>query len=158
MLLVVLLCGIGVQAQKKKTPKTKTQKQTVVYDSLLAKKLGADEYGMKKYVLAFLKPGSTKIDDQEKLFDIRQAHLKFITNLEQTGELIVSGPFMDVQPLLGIFVFNVVSVDDAKKLTEGDPAVKEGALSYEFHPWYGSAALIENAKLHTKIAKRKVAQ
>jgi uncharacterized protein len=33
------------------------------YDSALAKKLGADDYGMKKYVMAFLKTGPTVIKD-----------------------------------------------------------------------------------------------
>ncbi|MDB5147558.1 MAG: hypothetical protein JWQ57_1578, partial [Mucilaginibacter sp.] len=32
-----------------------------VYDAALAKKLGADDYGMKKYIMAFLKEGPTQL-------------------------------------------------------------------------------------------------
>lgn len=34
------------------------------YDSVLAKKLGADDYGMKWYVLAILKTGGNEIQDK----------------------------------------------------------------------------------------------
>ncbi len=38
---------------------------TLAYDSLLAHRLGADDYGMKQYVMAFLKAGPTR--DQDSL-------------------------------------------------------------------------------------------
>ncbi|MDQ6843023.1 MAG: hypothetical protein M3Z92_01530, partial [Bacteroidota bacterium] len=44
----------------------KKENNNSYYDSALAKKLGADEYGMKKYVIAFLKAGNTKIDDPKE--------------------------------------------------------------------------------------------
>ncbi len=37
------------------------QTETPVYDSVLARKLGADEYGMKSYVLVILKTGTNNI-------------------------------------------------------------------------------------------------
>jgi hypothetical protein len=37
--------------------------QSNTYDSVLAKKLGADDYGMKKFVIAFLKTGLVEIKD-----------------------------------------------------------------------------------------------
>jgi hypothetical protein len=39
------------------------------YDAALAKKLGADEYGMKQYVMAFLKDGPNRITDSVKRAD-----------------------------------------------------------------------------------------
>jgi len=35
------------------------------YDKQLADSLGADDYGMKMYVLVILKPGSNKINDKQ---------------------------------------------------------------------------------------------
>ena len=57
--------------------------------------------------------------------------------------------------LRGIYIFNVESVEEAKKLTETDPAIKAGSLVMELHPWYGSAALGLVNKYHDKISKEK---
>jgi len=128
--------------------------QTNNYDSALAKKLGADDYGMKKYVMAFLKTGSVEIKDSAQRRQLLMAHLKNIQRLAKEGKLILAGPFMDDQKIEGIFIFNVESVEEAKELTETDPAVKAGELEMELHPWYGSAALIEIPELHQKVQKK----
>ncbi len=72
------------------------------------------------------------------------------------GKLIVAGPFMDDQSIRGIFIFNVSTVEEAKKLTETDPAIKAGALVMELHPWYGSAALVETVAIHKTIQKNSI--
>jgi len=48
------------------------------YDAALAEKLGADQYGMHKYVMAFLKTGPTKVTDKTKAAEIQKAHLKIL--------------------------------------------------------------------------------
>jgi len=128
--------------------------QNNVYDSALAKKLGADDYGMKKYVIAFLKNGPVEIKDSVARRQLLMAHLKNIQRLAKEGKLILAGPFMDDQKIEGIFVFNVESVEEAKALTATDPAVKAGTLEMELHPWYGSASLIEIPALHMKVQKK----
>lgn len=126
------------------------------YDSALVKKLGADSYGMKKYVMAFLKAGKTKIKDSAARVQLQMAHLKNIQKLADEGKLIVAGPFLDDQSIRGIFIFNVESVEEAKELTSTDPAVKAGTLEMELHPWYGSAALMEVVSLHMKLQKKSI--
>ncbi|WP_426672212.1 hypothetical protein ACPPVU_20695 [Mucilaginibacter sp. McL0603] len=69
---------------------------------------------------------------------------------------MVAGPFLDDQPIKGIFIFNVTSIEEAKKLTETDPAIKAGSLVMELHLWYGSAALIETVDIHKKLEKKSV--
>jgi len=128
--------------------------QKTDYDSVLAKKLGADDYGMKKYVMAFLKTGPVQIKDSVQSRQLLMAHLKNIQRLAEEGKLVVAGPFMDDQKIEGIFIFNVESVEEAKLLTESDPAVKAGELEMELHPWYGSAALVEVLTLHKKVQKK----
>ena len=132
--------------------------QNNVYDSALAKKLGADDYGMKKYVIAFLKTGPVEIKDSVERRQLLMAHLKNIQRLAKEGKLILAGPFMDDQKIEGIFVFNVESVEEAKALTETDPAVKAGTLEMELHPWYGSASLVELPALHMKVQKKNFAE
>jgi uncharacterized protein len=135
---------------------TKMNNQTVVYDSILAKKLGADQYGMKHYVMAFLKTGPNQINDSVKRIEMQKAHLKNIIRLANEGKLIVAGPFLDDQPVEGIFIFNVESIEEAKALTNTDPAIQSGELVMELRPWYGSAALVEINALHQKIQKKSV--
>lgn len=127
-----------------------------VYDAALAKKLGADKYGMKKYVMAFLKEGPTQIKDSVASAQLQKAHLQNIMKLAAEGKLIVAGPFLDDQSIRGIFIFNVESVEEAKKLTETDPAIKAGELVMELHPWYGSAALMEVVRIHHTIESKSV--
>jgi uncharacterized protein YciI len=132
------------------------QSKNPQYDAQLAQKLGADEYGMKAYVMAFLKVGTNRPKDPVARAELQKAHLKNITRLAEEGKLIVAGPFLDDQEIRGIFIFNVSTVEEAKKLTETDPAIKAGSLVMELHPWYGSAALMETVDIHKKLQKKSV--
>ena len=128
-----------------------------MYDSLLAKQLGADEYGMKNYVMVFLKSGPVKLQDSVQQAELQHRHLKNILRLAAEGKLIVAGPFLDDQAIRGIFIFNVQTVEEARVLTGTDPAVKAGTLVIELHPWYGSVALVETTRIHKTIEQKSVA-
>lgn len=123
------------------------------YDSVLATQLGADQLGMKQYVLAFLKAGPNRDQDADAAAALQRAHLDNIHRLAETGKLILAGPFLDDGDIRGMFVFDVRTVEEAAALTATDPAVKAGRLIMELHPWYGSAALMQIPELHEKIAK-----
>ena len=124
------------------------------YNAEMAQKLGADDIGMKSYVIAFLKSGPVKLTDSLEIAQLQRAHLKNITRLIDEGKLLLAGPFLDDQPLRGIFIFDVASLEEARQLTSTDPAVKAGTLVMELHPWYGSAALKEIPNLHRQIQKK----
>jgi uncharacterized protein YciI len=130
------------------------QSKNPQYDASLAQKLGADDYGMKQYVMAFLKEGPHRLTDSVARMKLQMAHLKNIGRLADEGKLIVAGPFMDDQPIKGIFIFNVSTIEEAKKLTETDPAIQAGSLVMELHPWYGSAALMQTVETHKKLQKK----
>ena len=126
----------------------------ITYDSILAQKVGADEYGMKQYVMAFLKAGPNRSQDSATAADLQKAHMANINRMADEGKLVVAGPFMDDGELRGIYIFNVTSVEEAQALTATDPAVQAGRLAMELHPWYGSAALIEMNDLHKRVSKK----
>jgi uncharacterized protein YciI len=123
------------------------------YDSVLAKKLGADEYGMRHYVMAFLKAGPNKTMDSAQKSQVLMAHLKNIGRLAKEGKLVVAGPFLDNGNFAGIYIFNVTTVEEARILTATDPAVKAGMFDMELHPWYGSAAMMQIVETHNKLQK-----
>lgn len=79
-----------------------------------------------------------------------------MNRLVREGKLIVAGPIgKNNKSYRGIFVLNLTSVEEAERLLQTDPAVKEGLLDAEFYNWYGSAALQEYLKYAEKIWKNK---
>jgi uncharacterized protein YciI len=151
LLFILLPAAAGLFAQ---TPEPAAANPA--YNAELARQLGADDYGMKKYVIAFLKRGPTKLSGEEAE-QLQNAHLKNIMRLAGEGKLVVAGPFRDEGEVRGIFILNVETVEEAKKLTESDPAVQRGTLQFELRPWYGSAALMEVSRIHKTIEKKSVA-
>jgi uncharacterized protein len=130
------------------------QENKAVYDEALAKQLGADELGMRTYVIAFLKSGPVKLADSLQMAELQKAHLKNIARMIEAGKLITAGPFLDNQSLRGIYIFDVTTVEEARELTTTDPAIKAGTLVMELHPWYGSAALKVLPELHKAVQKK----
>lgn len=132
--------------------------KTPAYDSVLAQKYGADQYGMKKYVIAFLKRGPNRSKDSLERAKLQKAHLENINRLAKEGKLILAGPFFGDGDLRGIYLFDVQSIEEAKKLTETDPAIQKGSLVMELHEWYGSAAVMAIPEIHEKLEKINVAE
>jgi len=131
--------------------------QTANYDETLAKEVGADDYGMRKYVIAFLYRGD-KVDEytEQERTDIQAGHMANINHLAEEGQLVIAGPFFGNEELRGLFFFAVESLEEAQKLTESDPAIKAGVLKMDLKEWYGSAALMLMSDMHTKVAKVKI--
>lgn len=128
------------------------------YDSSFAQKLGADEYGMRKYVLAYLKRGPNRNQDSLTAANLQKAHLENIVRMAEAGKLVLAGPFMDDGEVRGIYIFNVATIEEAQALTATDPAIQAGRLSMELHPWYGSATLPLITPLHKRLEKTSVAK
>lgn len=128
------------------------------YDSLLAARVGADEYGMKAYVMAFLKRGPNRSQDSLTAANLQKAHMQNINRMAEAGKLVIAGPFMDDGDIRGIYVFNVATVEEARALTETDPAVQAGRLVMELHPWYSSALLPVLAPMHKRLEKKSVVE
>lgn len=126
------------------------------YDSVLAKELGADDYGMKKYVMAFLKKGPNRSEDKEERAKLQRAHLDNITKLADEGKLVLAGPFFGEGEIRGIYIFDVQSIQEAKELTSTDPAIRAGSLVMDLKEWYGSAALLKLKDIYPKISKKKI--
>jgi uncharacterized protein YciI len=127
------------------------------FDAGLAKRLGADENGMRNYVLCILKTGpkdaEIKGDERNRIFE---GHFANIGRLAAEGKLAVAGPFgKNDKNYRGLYIFNVATLEDAEKLVQLDPAVKAGIFVPDLTPWYGSAAMMIVAETHKKLEKPK---
>ena len=154
-ILVVSFSFFSCKSEDTKSPVLNTTKPEVVFDSIRAQKVGADDYGMRQYVMAFLKSGPNRDRTKEESDKLQRAHMDNIGRLSKAGKLILAGPFMSDGDLRGIYIFDVKTELEAKKLVETDPAIQQGSLIMELVPWYGSAALMEVNEIHKAIAKLK---
>lgn len=126
------------------------------YDAALAEKLGADEYGLKSYVLVILKTGSNTNNDPEFLNRCFRSHFENMTKMTEAGKLVVAGPIgTNELTYRGIFILNVATFEEAKELLQGDETVANGIFDVELFNWYGSAALGEYLPASDKIWKVK---
>ena len=125
-----------------------------VFDAELAKKTGADEYGMRRYVLVILKTGATRVNDAEERKAMFAGHMANIRRLSDEGKLVLAGPFGDKDgDWRGLFVFAVADIEEAKALVATDPVIIQGEMVAEYHNWYGSAATVLLPGLHEKIVR-----
>lgn len=126
------------------------------YDSTLAKKLGADERGMKTYVLVILRSGPAKIEDKELRDSLFAGHFSNMDRLAEEGKLVAAGPFHNNdKEYRGLFIFNVSTIEEAEELVKGDPTVTSGIFVTEMYRWYGSAALPMMNEIHPKLQKSR---
>ena len=132
-----------------------TQKKSV-YDAELAKKLGADERGMKSYIFVILKTGPNKITNKDTLNTLFAGHFANINKLAKEGKLVVAGPMgNNDKSYRGIFILNVKTFEEANALLDNDPTIRQKIFDVELYDWYGSAALPVYLETHSKIEKRQ---
>jgi uncharacterized protein YciI len=151
---VILLSCNNTDGKKEEASENFPESDTTFQS--LNKEYGADDYGMKTYVMAFLKNGLVRDQDSATISKIHGEHLDNIKRLAESGKLLLAGPFLNNDELRGIYIFNVSSIEEARALTETDPAVNSGRLEMELHLWYGTAALQEVNEIHKKIAKKSI--
>ncbi len=153
LLLASLLMTACQNPDKTKAQPASETEVAAGYDSLLALKLGADQWGMSQYVIAFLKAGPNRPAHPDSAARLQKAHMENISRMASEGKLLLAGPFLDGGELRGIYLFDVKTIEEARTLTETDPAVQAGSLIMELHPWYGSAALREVNAIHNRISQ-----
>ena len=131
----------------------KAQSADKIYDSALAKKLKADDYGMKTYVLVLLKSGRNTSPGKALSDSLFAGHMKNMKRLAAIEKLVVAGPFVKNEKYRGLFILNAAGFEEARELLETDPAIQGNLLEPELYLWYGSAALQATFELHHKIQK-----
>lgn len=130
-----------------------TAERPVVHDSALAQRLGADQRGMRHYVLAILKTGPKRMPDGEQRDAMFSGHFANIQRLADEGKLALAGPFEDnPDGWRGLFLFAVADIDEARRLAATDPVIVNGEMIAEYHDWYGSAAVMMIPEIHKTIA------
>lgn len=124
------------------------------YDPDLARQVGADERGMRNYVLVILKTGPNKVPAGSERDEMFKGHFANIERLAAAGKLAAAGPFAaNADGWRGLYLFAVSDVEEAKPLVATDPVIVKGEMVAEYHKWYGPAALMLVPDASRKIVK-----
>ena len=84
------------------------------------------------------RPTQPRDHDEETLANIQREHLAYHASLRESGQVVTNGPVAD-QPdesLRGFTFYRTGSLDEARRLAQGDPAVLAGRLEIEVMTWY----------------------
>lgn len=157
-IVTVVISFVACTSQPHSTTTKNTKSSVYQLDNTDISNWKADNYGMKQYVMAFLKTGPNRDQDSATAAQIQNAHLENIGRMAENGDLLLAGPFLDNSDIKGIYIFNVSSLEEAKKLTDSDPAIKAGRLVMELKPWYGSAALLAVNDIHSVLPQKAITE
>ena len=146
---LVALMTVGV-------PAVEQQPMTPAYDEALAARFGADDYGMRAYVLVILKTGPNKMPAGPERDEMFRGHFANMKRLSDEGKLVLAGPLDGVDGWRGLFVFAVREIDEARQIAATDPVLVKGEMVAEYHKYYGSAALIGIREVHERLAKKRM--
>ncbi len=153
-ILIIILSSCAVKSAKEEGMSGKSEMKL---DQKLADSLGADERGMRSYMLIILKTGpqDALITDKKQREELFKGHFSNMNEMEKAGKLKLAGPFATKNNLgyRGIFLLDVKTEAEARDLLQHDPTVKTGIFNVEILPWYGSAAIPMHLQYHKKIAK-----
>jgi uncharacterized protein YciI len=124
------------------------------FDAALAARYGADEYGMKSYVLVILKTGPKQTPKGKERDELFKGHFANMNRLAAEGKLAVAGPLDGVDGWRGLFILVAKDIDEARQLAATDPVLASGEMIAEYHKFFGSAALMQVNETHEKIARK----
>jgi uncharacterized protein YciI len=145
MLSLLCLLAIGAKAQPGNSG----------YNKALADSLGADERGMKMFVLVILKTGPKPEVSQPVRDSLMKGHFGFINRMSEKGLLVMAGPLdKNDRQYRGIYVFNVPTVEQARAMAKEDPSIQSGYFDVELFGFYGSAALPMHVPIHNTLQKK----
>lgn len=141
-LLAAALLHLPAQAQNAAPPG---------HDAGLARSLGADDRGLRSYVLVLLKTGPNRMPDGAARNAMFASHFANMERLAKEKKLVVAGPLDGVNGMRGVFVFATGSIDEAKALVATDPVIAHGEMIAEYHEFLATAGLMALYDIHTRI-------
>lgn len=96
------------------------------------------------YTLVILRwPDDLPSFSEEELAELQRQHLAYRAELGRRGVLVVNGPLVEQsdERMRGISVF-ACDLDEARRLTEADPSVRAGRLTYDVMQWWVRAGVL----------------
>jgi uncharacterized protein YciI len=109
------------------------------------------------YTLVLLRRPADAPDLPEAELDALQArHLAYRAGLQGEGVLVVRGPLSEQSDaaLRGLSIF-ACEADEARRLTDGDPLVQAGRLTYDVMEWWVAAGTLAFPEADRQVGRRR---
>ena len=110
------------------------------------------------YTMVLLRrPADAPQMSEEELDDLQARHLAYRAQLRRDGVLVVNGP-LDEQSdptMRGLSIY-ACDLDEARRLSDGDPSVQAGRLAYDVFEWWVAAGTLAFPNATGTIGDRRV--
>jgi uncharacterized protein YciI len=109
------------------------------------------------FTLVLLRRPSDAPEMPEAELDALQArHLAYRAELRRQGVLVVNGPLSEQSnpALRGLSIF-ACGLDEAARLSDGDPSVQAGRLAYELMEWWVAADTLAFPEAKQPVGTRR---
>ena len=93
----------------------------------------------------------------EELDALQARHLAYRAQLRRDGVLVANGPFDEQSDisLRGLSIF-ACSLDEARRLSDLDPSVQAGRMSYDVFEWWVAAGTLAFPTFEGVVGERRV--
>lgn len=109
------------------------------------------------YTLVLLRrpPGAPQMSEEE-LDALQARHLAYRAQLKRDGVLVANGPLGEQSdPMLrGLSIF-ACDLDEAARLSDGDPSVQAGRLAYDVFEWWVAAGTLAFPDAQRAVGERR---
>jgi uncharacterized protein YciI len=114
-----------------------------------------DAFDVFTLVLLRRPPGAPEMSDAE-LDALQARHLAYRAELRRQGVLVVNGPLAEQSDttLRGLSIF-ACGLDEAARLSDGDPSVQAGRLAYDLMEWWVAADTLAFPGARNPIGARR---
>jgi uncharacterized protein YciI len=107
-------------------------------------------------VVLLRRPASAPEMSEAALDELQRRHLAYRAELRRQGVLVANGPLDEqsdpTQRGLSIFA---TSLDEARRLSDGDPSVQAGRLAYDVMEWWVAAGTLAFPEASGRVGERR---
>jgi uncharacterized protein YciI len=110
------------------------------------------------YTLVLLRrPANARDLPDDEIDSLQARHLAYRAELRRQGVLVVNGPLDEQSDITmrGLSVF-ACSLDEAARLSDADPSVQAGRLSYDLMEWWVAAGTLAFPDARIPVGDRRV--
>jgi uncharacterized protein YciI len=102
------------------------------------------------------RPANTPQMSDEELDELQARHLAYRSELRRQGILVVNGPLGEQTDaaMRGLSIF-ACSLEEAARLSDGDPSVQAGRLAYDLMEWWVAAGTLAFPEAQRSVGDRR---
>ncbi len=114
-----------------------------------------DAFDVFTMVLLRRPPDAPQLSE-DALEELQARHLAYRAELRRAGTIVVNGP-LDEQSDVALRGLSIFACDlaEARRLTEADPSVQAGRLSYDVFEWWVAAGTIAFPEANGRVGERR---